>query len=990
MPLEIRQWLIVAGIVAVCASPTCAAAANLYVAASGPWNSSSTWSASGCGLSGGASPPDGTSTVVLCPGQTVTVPCGVAASYLMMMDAPGDWSNGGGFVADASSCPRGQAPSLVSSATTRFQSVYLSAMGPAAVFKVQGRQEIASAQWGVPLDLTSDCGGADQVVNGVTWHTAKNECATYQWSTPPLPPGSPSQDLTTLLQTGDIIWFTSGMWRNNFVTVLAVTPTSLMIGYGDPNDDKGTAGGFTPSLQAARDVSVLGFDLSNPTRTRVTLAAGALPVPFGATSGTGQLQGSCLVTSNGNYYTIAGSIDGGSAPDTLVLDPWATVASADQSASFLSKSPNAWIAPCIHPGDGWMAFEPVRILPAAVGVNYTQMTMVNGLCPVFSYALQSQGAPGAPIQPPGNQPWSYLFDNMLNLYGQTNCTIAGPYAIGPSRTIGATDTGYGIGIMGTNGLTISHFSLQGFYAAASGRLHGTRILASRNLVIQDSNFSFIPQEGVYLAGGLEQDQTNPLTGVTMTVRRTTCHDTFQLPKDGADFATCISTGNSDDNVGPYQFTFDDNLAYNAGAYGILLVTGVPTANFHADVFNNVIAYPHRRNEDDTDIRYGIYCGNGAAYGNDLNANIVNNAILTSIDYAGQGSTIAIEGCSQVDYNYIGEAWIGLATNSPSPVLGLHWAGDVVDAAGASPTNTSSTAYAAYITRNSGSEGTVQVSNLVTRRLCSLLPGPTMGLFVVGIDSSTPWQPLFENLTFGMWCPEAAQSSPGAGSSALAATNLPANSNLSPGSRIDQVLIANGDPAIPGSTYGLDPVQLSDGLNGAPSWTIGTLMCTECEAEPDCQVPPRACCRNCDGNAYTFDPRATSFDVEGSPSALGFASDTDLHLLPGTLAYPGGTTHTGARYAGTFSYSQTMLDMGIPSTWLLQRAVATDLPDPSSMPSFYQSLIPWCGPDGISNNPATPGAACCQECAGCGIGPELAVVAPLLILAWLHSRRRRTA
>ena len=104
------RWLPI--VIALYAAPT-AHAAKRY-ALGGSWNADASWDAQGC--DGVASPgqPVAGDDVVLCPGRTIAIPCGVSISVrTITTDATWTEQSSGGLVADHSECGAGQVGKLV-------------------------------------------------------------------------------------------------------------------------------------------------------------------------------------------------------------------------------------------------------------------------------------------------------------------------------------------------------------------------------------------------------------------------------------------------------------------------------------------------------------------------------------------------------------------------------------------------------------------------------------------------------------------------------------------------------------------------------------------------------------------------------------------------------------------------------------------------------------------------------------------------------------
>lgn len=938
---------------------------------SGCWNdATATWSATSCTDTTYVAAPTSSDDVRLCPGKTVTVPCGTNAVLKTLAD-DASWtaSDTGGLVADGSACPAGQVPTFTFYSTASTASAKFERMGALATFTLAGRSVTTDAPWGEALDLTDNCGGSDKTANGVTWETAKNECSKYTWANKPYSASVPTG--LSGLSLGNLVWFTSGLYRNNWATVTASTSTTLTIGYGDPDDGFGTqssmpaiTGSSSTSLEVPMDVTLTAWDTTNPTRIVASIQSGGLSALPGAANGTGQRAGWCLVTStattpagSGRFYRIAGSVDGGGGVDSLILDPWDSVAPADRDAGFLAVGANAWIAPCVKPGDRWYSFEPVVWKPATAGTNQSSMAFFAGMCPTLTRVYN----PNATAAEDGAGAWSDLTKPAFGFYGQSGCTIAGPWAIGPMREV-ASVQGYVVGIKATNGFTISNTSLQGsyWYSSPSNTVwHGFTYLDSAGLVFDRVNVSFINNEAFYLHQQTEEvsDSDSTFEGMSLTIKNSTVHDVFH--KFGlADSGSAIDITGNTHTSGVYTYDIHDNIIYNVVRSGIQGKNG--SMPFSANIYSNVIGTIHRESEVDTNTSRTMQFGNGATNGFNPNTYVVNNVLLSTIDYnlTTATSTYGVMNANTA-YNYIGEHGVGVDAAAGATSDQWHY-GDLIHAAGSASSTgvltTSTMQYGYQLRRNDSNTGSLIVRDLTVQRLCSLMPIYFAGIvFNSSVIPSVSMDMHFTHNTFGLYCPEAAAATSVAGSAGIATASRNFISMLSPTSEISNNIFVTGDNTV-SATWKPFPITLSsglssttDGLVGNTSFTTGKNLCSRCDdggSTCGTLASARECCRNCDngaGNPYTHNQ--TGVNLERLTPALqmeslGIFSASDLRLTPGSKAYSFAedSDHIGSRYSGIVNYSQAMADAGIPMNWLYYRADGDDEPDRSVIPAALRFLI----------------------------------------------------
>lgn len=941
--------------------PASALAASRYVAATGLWSDTGTWSSTSCTGATGAAAPTSADDVILCPGKTVTVPCNTAAALKSLTD-DASWtsSDTGGLVADGSACSAGQVPTFTFTNTTAQTNVYLDGMGAPATFRLIGRSITTDAPWGEPSDLTNNCGGSDKTVNGTTWTTAGSQCSVYTWANKPFSASVPGSLSTLAL--GNLVWWTSGLYRNNYATVTASTSTTLTVGFGSPGDSFDT-------LALPKDVSLTAWDTSNPTRILATIQTGALETLSGAASGTGQRSGWCLVTStqtatagSGKFYRIAGSVDGGGSNDSLILDPWEQVDPADSAAAYLAIASNAWIAPCVKSGDRWYSFEPVVAKPATPGTDYMAFGFLGGLCPDLE-RVRFAHLTSADVSPNGTEAWVAMTAPAVGFYGQHGCTVDGPWAIGPKREIGVN--GYMVEIQNTASLTIEDTSIQGDYwitSPADTVTHGWAFLDSANLLFDRTNVSFINNEAYYLHQASEEgtggESDASFEGATVTIRNSTVHDVFH--KFGlSDSANAVVFDANTHTAGTFSATVHDNIFYNVVRGAIDGQEGAQPYTLTA--YSNVIGPLHRQGEVDTNTARGIKCF-GVGGGVSQSSYVVNNVLLSNIDYnlntSGGGN--ALDNCN-AQYNYIGEWLNGLSTAAATGTA-FSFYGNLIEAAGAvastSILTTSSMRFGLSLQRSDAMSGEWDVRDLTVRRLCSLTGARFAGIQVLG-NSTPPTTQLeinYTHNTFGLYCPEAAAATPTADSAGIYNQNYQALHNLATGSAIADNLFVTGDNTASTTlkifpVYGFD--SLADTQGGLPggtkSFTFDRNLCSQCDVGANTcgtLVSGRECCRNCSNGAgapYTFNQTGTNlerFSPARRMGALGIRSSTDTRLVGDgglAFAFADDDDHIGARYSGIINFSQSMKDAGLPQDWLFQRATMDDEPDRSVIPEGLRFL-----------------------------------------------------
>lgn len=864
--------------------PAAAWGSDRFVVADGLWNEPATWG-SACGGAGGEAIPSSSDVVHLCPGVTVQVPCGVNPSYEAMVDEPGDWTHGG-LVIDGSACEPGAVP-RVSVAGTELGH-YLDDAGSEAAFVLRGRSVARGVPFGFPSDLTATpCGTAHGIPYG------PDQCATYSWAGAPHASAAPA---IARLAPGQILWFTSGQWRNNFVTVLHATPISVTLAFGDPADQKGQLG-LGPT---ARDVASVTWATANPRRIEARLPSGTLP-------GTGQLLGSCLVMeASGSFYRIAHSVDGGVGEDSVFLDPWAEVATADAAGG------PAWIAPCIRPGDRFDAFEPVVVEPVTPGVHIAGFGFMRGLCPVLERAHFPN------LTGPRVFPASGLSLNLFNYAETEDCTVEGPVAVGPVRDPVGGDSGYGVGIWRGERLTLRRHSFQGFHRS-EGQFHGFRPMDTEDLVIEDANVSYANNEAFWTNSSPTDADDSEFEGVTMTLRRFTAHDVFQAPGT-TDPAGGIHTAASNQR-GIHSLEIQDAVIWNVENPVALSLGDEPGSG--ALFYDSVVAYPHLVAEGTWSPeffqKFAVRC---AASASDAEVSMANVALLTNERVNGAVSA-QTRFCRNIRYAYVGQASIGVMFGNAVGSEAARLEGLLVQGGG--PTGPVGDAIQLRRVANASSP-TLRVRDVVVRDWCFGIGAPLLrGIAETG-TASDPYRLSLAHVTLGLYCSASAASPLNPASAGLSFSQGLAN--LLPGSQIRDALLAVGDPTQGGDVYEMFAARLaSPPVPGAGNLSIDRVLCSECaRSAAQCQLP---CLRDADSAGYAVGQ--TLQDFGGAVTLLGFESESDLRLLPGSPAYQGGGDHMGARYAGLLHDSPALRDFGVPLGFASYRADPADVPDLSGLP-----------------------------------------------------------
>lgn len=944
-----------------------ASAANRYVAATGDWDDVGTWNDDGCGQAADASvAPTAADAVFLCPGVTVTVPCNYDAVLLSLADS-GTWTSAttGGLDADGEACADGEVPTFTFSQTSSVGAVRFTSMGAAATYRLKGRSVITDSPWGEPLDLTDNCGGSNQTITandgnttGIVYATATNDCSEFTWANVPY---SASKPTLTNLSKGDVIWFTTGQYRNNFIHVVSSSANTLVVGFGDPGSTYGgglagwdgpaqlpTIGGNgnKRSLENYIDVDMTAVNQTVPNRILVSIQTGALStVPTGG-SGTGQRAGQCLITStqtatagSGAYYRIAGSIDGGGSTDTLILDPWVTMAAADTAAAFLATAGNAWVGPCVRPGDRWYAFEPIVQKPATAGTHYSSLLAVAGLCPEIERAWWPMATPAAD----GAGAWAELTNPVIGLGGQRGCTMDGPWAIGPVRHAGTA--GYGLSLRDSQNTTVRNASIQGLYmtVAQNWRFHGFVWFDAQNLIFDGNNVSFVNNEAFYHQTRLEEtsESDSDFEGSTITVRNSTIHDIWDVVTS-TDLSSAIAF-QANQTVGEFSLLAHDNLAWNVELNTIAL-SPTPKAGTVVNLHSNVFGPGHRVDEADATDRDMIYCGRVES-----TQNIVNNVILSDIDYnvSTAGTTRIIRNCERVVYNYIGEAGTAVANGSTTTGTEMVLHGNLIEGAGASAVGLStSNTYQRGFDLTRDTLDTISVKHNLFRRFCPITTTASYAMQLGATALTDALDLTISHNSFGLYCPTitGVGNTPTSGTAGISFQSATTIGNLVVGSHVGQNLLMVGDLThdAGADNYEIRPINCSSALTTAPSLTFRENVCSECGTSFACG---EVCAYNCNtATLVNVTHEANSVDTSLlSPArrmeAVGTRGITDLRLRRESPAFAVGEADpVGSHYAGIISYRQAMQDADIPQDWLFQRATEDMEPDRSVLPPSLRFLI----------------------------------------------------
>lgn len=883
----VRCWLV--GIALLAASAGAASAADRYVARTGNWDDPLTWGTS-CGGGDGAVPAAG-DLVRLCPGKTVTIPCGVHAVLGRIVDQSGNWAGlGGGLVADHAACPADQVGSMTfENDDLGTTGVLLDSMQPPAVFVMRGRGIYDSAPIGV-MDFTPAEGCA-----------TSGSCFEMSWPAPLVEPEGIATLLAPAPGTARLIRMESGQHVHDALVVesTATSPARVRVTPGALDDHFGAASGFTPSLKMARPTSVSAWDTSNPNRIRAT-------IPTGTVAGGYLHDGRCIVMDrsaeqrSGSFYRIAGTVDGGASDDRLVLDPWEQIAAEDAAGGA------AWIAPCLKPGDRFSASEPFTLRPAVAGADGVSFLFRATICPVLEDVfLPDSSVARSPID--GGHAATLNFADP-----PANCRVRGPVVqIGLRNEPG--NTPQAVAVWGANGFWFDQFTTQGYYrpipSLSANVHHAMHVGDSRGVVANRWSVSWSNNECGWVNNleGIEIPalaNDRPFEGVELTVRNSNCHDIVIMPSENhSDGGRGWACGAGVDTPGINDCRYENNLIWSVP--NGLVLAGKEDGVSQARARDNVVAYSRPFKQDTTAATQSISLASASSRGW-TTAWAVNNALVGS-PRRGTGPTYAYNTPGHVAYSWIGEhmtalRWLTAGADDPS-VYGV-----LMDAQGPGATSRAGVSFV----RN-GMVGTFRIRDLWIRRLC--VPGQAVyGVQNTGGSGATAaldWT----RMTLGLDCSEFAGAEEGAagpGSAAVLFGNVAgSDANLNT-SVLQDWLIANGDDGAG------DPTDPNDewstfGVKGAVCTsncaTITDVACTANRVG----ATASAGCNNTTGNATLVNVRRV-----GAP----------------------GAPVLGARYAGLVRRVKAFDDFGLPETGLSEQQSPSDAPDLSVLPSdLSRALAP---------------------------------------------------
>jgi hypothetical protein len=882
----------VAALVACVAIGTAARAADQYVAASGDWDEPATWGTS-CAGGTGAVPAAG-DVVHLCPGRTLTVPCGVRPVLGRLVDEPGDWSAGGGFSMDHAACaPDAVGVMTFDNANMSVSAVVLDDMQAPAVFVLRGRPIYAGRDESLGiLDFTPATGCA-----------SPGSCFEVRWPEGGAPPPA---DLAAALQPGAgsyrLVRLESGQHVHDALVVesTATAPVRMRVTPGAIDDHYGPISGFTPSLKMARDTTVTAWDTANP--NRITGA-----VPTGTVAGNYLHDGRCIAMDRlsedraGSYYRVAATLDGGAGDDRLALDPWAAVAPEDAAGG------TAWIAPCLKPADRFSAFEPVALVPAVPGQDAVSFFFDDSICPV----LENVYLPDATV---AQTPTAHNHAETLNFQDPPpQCRIDGPVVQIGLRN-GAGLTPQVLAVWGADGFVFDRLTASGYHrpnpSAGSNVHHGFHLGDSKGVVLDRWSVSWSNNECGWINNneGLavpSLGNDRPYEGVEVTLRNGNCHDVFVLPTEThADGGRGFSCTGNPGVEGTVDCRFEGNLFWSVTSAGIVMA-GREDGVAQAVARDNVVAYlrPFRQETTGTVLDVGMLSSSGGAW---TRAWAANNALLAT-RRLGTGGVFAYDNPAHVAYSWIGEhqyalRWLAQPLDSAT----VH--GVLVDAQGPG-----TSAIAGLIFYGSSLANTFTMRDLLVRRLC----GPSLtGVYGIQNSAATAFTgPLdWRRITLGLDCAEFAGADEGAagtGSSAvLLGSSSQADSNLA-GSTLEDWVIANGDDGAG------DPTDPND------EWSTFAIRGSACSS--NC-----ATLRNmvCTAN------RLGSQAFAGCTRNVGAATLVDVRRV----GQPGPAV-TGARYSGVARYATAFANFGLPEAGIVEKVASLPRRSPPTRAATSRSSTP---------------------------------------------------
>ncbi len=922
------------------------AAADKFVAASGPWNQASTYGTS-CSSGGGAGVPGPSETIFLCSGKTLSAPCGTTLEVTGIVATAGNYAAGTGLVVDGSQCAAGQVPRLISHApyfaTQAFLDVSAAAPGNQVV-EIRGRaiyQDERLGSFDHAPGVQPACG------SGAT------DCARVSWSGA-APPGV--QAALDPSSGGErLIWLEEGQHHDNVLFVRATgAGPAIYVDAGYLDDYFGSGGPVggapvVPSLKVARPAagaSLVAVDADEaPLRTYATITNGTMFAD--------QIhEGACLwFKTSGNAYRIAGT-DSTANPDRLWFDPYVELAPVDQV-----PQANVYIAPCYRAGTRFSAFEPVVIAPSVQGGNSTAVFALNGQCPAFTRVLFDHATS------------SYTGDadlngNVVNFAHTDPCKPFDQVVIGGMRS----PAPYGVGAKDTLGLEISRIAITGFYQEAYENIgthysvgHCYLIFDSREIDSHRNSCSW--QNNEVLFSPVENIDDSRFEGMTGRWHQTNNHDIYQLPADQEeDGSVGIRVQSVSGDLGYVSFEVYDNLLWHIG--GAAIVVSPDNENdpeSSAIVRDNVIAYTlsEYRVRNDFNLPAAALMLPSPLARAHPSSIAVNNVVLSSLRRAGRSEPArGIVGAGGAFYNYVGDAVTGLlyqegiggnAGTAPE-IVGLLWEPGGISGLGH---------YGISIVR-ANYTGTLRVRDLLIRNHAH---GGSAVASVAGVLDVSPvggtgasWD--VEHATIHMGSPLYDASGDGVTTNPGDAAFVWIFPRAQPaGSRFAKILCATGDSAA--AAPGERNAWCFDAQIGlAPAPMISDVSCSAAAVGNLLEQKP--CLRN-----PGLWSAANAVNVMGPITGLGFFSSSDLRLRTGALAaQPDRENPEGARFAGVLQLSQAMEWFGLSLAHLQYRAQPEFQPDYAALPAVVQSLYP-------PPAPQTVGSGTPQSCTESALDAALA-------------------
>ena len=911
-------------------------AAERYVAATGNWNSTGTWSTSCTGATGSSVPVAG-DNVHLCPGRWVTVPCGVDPVLGTMVDEPDGtltWTaNGGGLLADASECPAGDVPVWTfDNASTSTNAIVIDDMNANGSFIMKGRS-IYDAEDATRLGVMDFSPGSCSASETTCFRTYP---ATAPYSAPTtldtdLSPGTYT-DFDSAPSAGfRLIRMTTGQHRGDVFMVQSTTnaPDTFRFSTGALGDMYATDGLKTP-----RDIGAgtITWTNTNPWRLSASLPTGTI---WGTTTnyfGEGQ----CIVmdrgtTRPGTYYRVATSIDGGGSADTVIFDEFARLMPEDTTA------PAAWWAPCLRPGDQFIAYEPMALLPAVPGSDSVNL-LFQGVTvqPVLEYLHLPRATP-AYLGGVGDS------DSVIVFRNAGPQTINGPISVIGlnNRASGPQTAPYVFGIYGTSNSTFRGITGSGYYnpaPTATGNVwHGFTINDSANVTVDDWSMSWGNNECLWNSVADTPDD-RAFEGFTGTISNGNCHDMWILASETGG-GTCAGTTACDGGRGIAVSMTDgshgtvvvrDNLVWAVAVVG-LTVDSVESSDHFAYVYNNVIGPIHPDKQATSGSTLGLTLQRQSVGGTAQTSYSANNVLLANRPSNGTVTSIGLDQSAHAYYSYIGEHRSGLrVTNVANGALSPEQYGLLFDLGG--PGTITTQGIEVQRSQHNGTGHTLR--DIVVRRGCDFSGS---GLLAGLQDDTSPgttanWLD-YQHITMGMWCSEAAGNDEGAPAGGTGGFRFTQASYLST-SIFKNILCITGDHNA--SDSDADNADFSgrcfDGSgSGTNNATLENVVCSSNRIGASVGTN----CQNGMGPATNVNVLQTST----YPSSLGVL-DQDLLTLrreSQNIALSDSEL-IGARYAGVLGYTQTMRDMGLDRRLLIYRATGDEEPDPTVLPTYLRTAL----------------------------------------------------